>query len=674
MNTLLRNTVTVFLIIFNLPFSFARNGSFQTKNSVILSEISHPYTLCYNNNDSLIKFAYLADLHISDVASNVEDLKMSIADINSMQDLDFAIFAGDITEFGSDREILLAESIIEKLKIPWFIISGNHDSKWSESGCNTFARVFGYEHFSFEIEGIQFIGCNSGPNMRMAPALVPRESIVWLDSVTRALPPGKPVIFVNHYPLDEQMLNYRQVLRLLSRTNIQVALCGHGHNNKVLSYPLDFINGTTKDVQAIRGVMGRSNLRAGKSGAGYNIITVDLNNGSLSFCERVNGATLEPWHKLNTVDQGHPEKIKEPYVFVAREHFNDSAISLKDSANRRKVEERKLPVALWQIQDNSDIGSGAVYYRGVVFYANTAGEVKAIDATSGKRLWRFPTKGKIFSTPALSCGYLVVGSSDNSIYCLAAASGKLLWKVEAEKSVLASPAIYKGYVYIGASDGTFRAIDLPTGKLRWKYEGIKGFIEAKAWVDDEGVYIGDWASTLYALDTDSGSLLWTWSNGKSRAYSPAAVWPVKADGKVFVVTPERKTYAIDARTGKKLWEANGGRESIGLSLHQDAIYVKTMQDTVIAFSTAHQALTAPLVLWRSCAGYGYEIAPSPITTADGFLFVPTDKGNIFALRESDGSVAWTYRFSTALINYIQPVGLRRLLISSMDGKVGIIKY
>jgi outer membrane protein assembly factor BamB len=63
-----------------------------------------------------------------------------------------------------------------------------------------------------------------------------------------------------------------------------------------------------------------------------------------------------------------------------------------------------------------------------------------------------------------------------------------------------------------------------------------------------------------------------------------------------------------------------------------------------------------------------------MTTANGLIFVPTDKGNIFALNATDGSVAWQYRFSIALINYIRPISNRRLLVTSMDGKVAILNY
>jgi outer membrane protein assembly factor BamB/predicted phosphohydrolase len=641
-----------------------------------------------------VKFAYLTDVHISVGTTNVDDLENSVKDINALGDIDFVILGGDITEFGSDAEILLAKSVLDKLACPYYILAGNHDSKWSESGCNTFARVFGYESFDFEAGGVRFIGCNSGPNMRMAPALVPRESMVWLDSLTKAIPRGTPVIFVNHYPLTDEMLNYKDVLNYLSRTNIQLALCGHGHNNRKMSYTVPAVAISAQDspslsgtknsasnVQSnavIRAAMGRSNLRAGRAGSGYNIITIE--DGQITLAERMNGTTLSPWNTYNIVVQN--QNVEDPCATVTTTTTDPSTATTSETSSSAKVK------PLWIIQDNTDIGAGATYSGGVVYYANTAGVVKAVDARNGNLIWSYKTGGKIFSTPAISNGKLVIGCTDGYIYCLDAKGekivniyktqnsrtvtyrGKLLWKVKAEKSVLPAPAIHKGIVYIGASDGVFRALRLKDGSEVWRYSGIKGFVEAKAYVDNEGVYVGDWKNTFYAFHPKTGALLWTWTNKKlNRMLSPAAVWPVKSHGKVFIVTPERVVYALNAADGKELWSANGGREAIGLSSDGKAIYIKTMQDSVFAWSAVSDVAKR---VWSSFAGYGYEIAPSPITTQDGLLFIPTDKGNIFALRESDGKVVWSYNFSIALINYIQPLGRHRLLVSSMDGKVGII--
>ena len=173
--------------------------------------------------------------------------------------------------------------------------------------------------------------------------------------------------------------------------------------------------------------------------------------------------------------------------------------------------------------------------------------------------------------------------------------------------------------------------------------------------------------------------------------SPAATYPVKANGRIFFATPERVSYALDAKTGKQLWRAKGGRESIGLSPDGNAYYIKTMKDTVYAYSTKETYNVVkdgvptdkvlPELLWAADAEYGYEIGPTPTTSiaeegreSSGLLFVATDKGDIVAMSCSDGSIEWKHRFGMALINYIQPLGKNRILVSSMDGFIGVLEY
>ena len=62
-------------------------------------------------NQPNFSFAYLSDLHIAEGAGSIEDLNACVADINSNKALKFAIIAGDITDFGSDKELKLAKSI-----------------------------------------------------------------------------------------------------------------------------------------------------------------------------------------------------------------------------------------------------------------------------------------------------------------------------------------------------------------------------------------------------------------------------------------------------------------------------------------------------------------------------------------------------------------------------------
>ena len=66
-------------------------------------------------------------------------------------------------------------------------------------------------------------------------------------------------------------------------------------------------------------------------------------------------------------------------------------------------------------------------------------------------------------------GIVYVGSNDRNVYALEAATGKLVWKYATGDPVVSSPAVADGIVYIGSEDGKVYALGAATGKLVWKY-------------------------------------------------------------------------------------------------------------------------------------------------------------------------------------------------------------
>lgn len=603
---------------------------------------------CSTTHDTC--FAVIADTHLnSGIPNTVAELTSIIRDINAQDSIQFVILAGDITEFGSDEEILIAKRVLDLFDKPWYIISGNHDSKWSESGCNTFLETFGYEQFSFTHDNIAFIGTNSGPNMRMAPALIPRESMVWLEDQLQNLPAKRPVVFINHYPLTEDMSNYRSVIDLLGTKNIQLAICGHYHTNQAFS------------ASGIPSVKCRSSQARGYEGPGYNLVTI--RDKKVSFRERV--VLPEPDASFTHTAWYETSFASDPVVIT---HDTVPQPVYGESLSHPNLE------VIWSILDDSDIGSAAVAdtTQGIVVFANTKGAVKAVNLQDGSLRWTVQTGGKIYSTPAISDDKVYLGSTDKNVYCLDLFDGTVLWTYPTRRSIVASPTVMDNKVFIGGSDSTFRALDATNGNLLWEYTKINGFMESKPYADESQVVTGSWGNQLYSFHPDTGHLQWVWSNRhRGRMYSPAATWPVKAEGKIFFTTPERKCYALDARTGKTLWEAAGGRESIGLSANGQQVYVKTMFDSLYAFKTVPRTAISA---WRVAGGFDYEIAPSPVTVQDGMVFVPTAQGFLFAYSEQDGSPVWNVRLSDGLINYAQPVGRSRLVVSSMDGYVYLISY
>ncbi len=604
-----------------------------------------------------VRFAFITDTHLALGSHSFADLRHCIKDINAQDSLDFVILGGDITDFGTDEEIRAAKSLLDSIGKPWYVVAGNHDAKWSESGCNTFKNVFGYEHFEFEAGGWRFLGCNCGPDMRMAPALLPRESMEWLQGLEE----GVPSIFINHYPQDTSVLNYFDVTRVLKKAGVRFEIGGHWHRNTVLNY------------DGIPAVLGRSSLADRQGCTGYNIFRLWPDRVSVSERRLHPDGKAEdlPWYAaqlppvVDTVSyDSHGLPASYPWL---RYEVNDLYPQVKER---------------WKMQEDSNIASGFARKGGRAWYATATGSVRCIRVRDGKRLWSKDFPGKIFSTPAVCGNTLVFGCTDGGIYALNARNGRIRWRASAGKSVLGSPAILNGVVFIGASDGVFRALNLRNGARVWQFESVEGFVECRPYVDADQVVFGSWAGKLWSLDTRTGALQWTWRCSKSsRMYSPAACWPVKAAGRIFFANPDRKIYALDAATGKELFTVDGGREAIGLSADGSTVLAKTMFNSSFAFRadvSVPESGTLPESgqLWRVTNGTHYEIGPTFLTEIQGQVLTPTDKGNLFALSLQDGSVQWVHKLSVALINPLEvwtERGRTCILASAMDGTLALLE-
>ncbi len=587
------------------------------------------------------RFAQVTDTHVGN-GTGADDLRRTVADLNKQKGIDFVILSGDVTEFGSDEELKLAKQILDSLKLPLYVIPGNHDSNWSESGANSFRKVFGGETFFFEHKGCQFIGTTSGPNMRMSPGQIPRENLVWIDSVFKANPDqSKPLISINHYPLDSSLNNWFELVDRLQQRNVQLALCGHGHINKLYNW------------DGIPGVMARSNLRAKEEVGGYNIIT--MTGDSVFFqVRKPNLITEDFWLKLPL------------------EKKNFSAAHYRPSYAVNETTKAKL---VWEYEDHGDIGAGISSDGQRLFMANTVGEVYALELHTGKPLWSFKTGGKVYSTPEVYKGIIVAGSSDHNIYGIDAKTGQQRWKVETSKAVLGTAAIDNGQAYIGGSDGVFRCIRISDGKVLWSFDEVKGYVSTKPTIADGKVIFGSWENGFYALDVKTGKKIWEWNSGATnRMFSAAACYPVVVNKRVFIVAPDRFMTALDLKTGTQLWREKKDelrvRESMGLSPDHKLVYAKTMDGELIGVSVEKEGMS---VDWKSSLRLPYELTPTAIYSNKTTVFVPSHSGLLSAVSPKTGEVLWQYKISNGMIN--PPLVLRdRVVVSTMDGKVVMLSY
>lgn len=584
------------------------------------------------------KFALITDTHIGN-PNNDMDLQRTVDDINqNLPEIEFVIVSGDVTEFGSDEELTIAKNTLDKLNVPTYVIPGNHDSNWSESGTNSFLTIFGTETFGFEHNGYKFFGLPSGPNMRMGPGQIPREGITWLNEQLAQTDTETPIVFVNHYPMDNSLNNWFEVMDALKPYNVKVMLCGHGHNNRAYNF------------EGIDAAMLRSNLRAKKEFGGFNIVTVTQD--SISFQERVvSGHTLEPWLSYST--SGRPQWEENP----PRPDF-----SINDNHAFAKQ--------VWAVQEDGDMGGGMALEQNHLIYTTTQGEVKAVNAATGTQQWSYKTDGKVYSTPTVCQDMVWVSSTDKNLYGLQLESGQPQFSLPHGRSVVASPVCDQNIVMVPGTDGKATGWNSTNGQRVWEFDGIDNFTVTRPQVKDGVVFFGSWGNEFYALNTATGTLKWKWNNGHTnRMLSPAQVVPVITHNKIFLASPDRYMTVLDEETGEVIWRHNDPenkvRESIGVSEDGNTVYAKTMDGVILAIDAT---VNERKINWISSGeDMGYELTPTPVVEKNGVIYAPTDKGLIYAYSAADGSFLWKYRIATGLINMILPTDNNELYVSSMDG-------
>jgi outer membrane protein assembly factor BamB len=93
-----------------------------------------------------------------------------------------------------------------------------------------------------------------------------------------------------------------------------------------------------------------------------------------------------------------------------------------------------VPSTLAQVWETELGGklTAPVIAGGRLFVASTeTHEVCALDAGSGKELWRFTAGGRVDSPPTVHEGRVLFGCADGWVYCLSANDGRLAWRFRA---------------------------------------------------------------------------------------------------------------------------------------------------------------------------------------------------------------------------------------------------
>jgi outer membrane protein assembly factor BamB len=209
---------------------------------------------------------------------------------------------------------------------------------------------------------------------------------------------------------------------------------------------------------------------------------------------------------------------------------------------------------LWRIETGVVETSPLVVGR-LLYFGSWDTKMYAVDVRTHKVVWSVTTGAEVKGGASYVNGTIYFASYDNKVYAVDARTGKVRWTGSGVANFYATPTLAYGRVFIGNTDGRVYAFGAQTGHLLWA-KATGGYVYSSAAVWQRKVYVGSYSRHFYALDAGSGDVVWSFPTSKAISGAPTVL-----DGIVYFSTLGGQTFGLDAETGKKLWEFDDGKYS-----------------------------------------------------------------------------------------------------------------
>jgi outer membrane protein assembly factor BamB len=103
-----------------------------------------------------------------------------------------------------------------------------------------------------------------------------------------------------------------------------------------------------------------------------------------------------------------------------------------------------------------------------LYSLSRAGTVYALDASSGRVVWRAGVGGLGYTTPAVAEGRVFAGGFDGRMRAFRATSGDELWSTEVNGRLLGAPVVIGPYVFFSTLEKRTYALRVEDGAIAWR--------------------------------------------------------------------------------------------------------------------------------------------------------------------------------------------------------------
>ncbi|WP_280257905.1 serine/threonine-protein kinase [Nocardia wallacei] len=280
------------------------------------------------------------------------------------------------------------------------------------------------------------------------------------------------------------------------------------------------------------------------------------------------------------------------------------------------------------------LGAGWVAARSATLGSTPGSAVPTPGPPGGTLLWKADV-GVIdddeLSPPALAGGRLFAGSIDGSVYAVDAVTGKVLWKAPVGGEIRNSPVVHREFVF-ACTYRVLAAFDTSMGERRWTADAYGHLLGAGGEGGDPPIVVvaGRSERGIVALDASSGRRLWSALDG----VDTLLVRSVGIRSGIVTVAARSTLYALSAVTGYQLWRTEIDSMKRAEIAGAAVVALGSYRRGVVAFS-----LDTGRQLWS----FDHHTDSTHVVVAGETLYLSGESDRLYALAADTGEIRWMTR-------------------------------
>jgi outer membrane protein assembly factor BamB len=241
-----------------------------------------------------------------------------------------------------------------------------------------------------------------------------------------------------------------------------------------------------------------------------------------------------------------------------------------DNSGHAFALDAKTGKVLWKRRVATLNASSPTFANHRLYVANLGpGHLLSIDPKNGHTVWKKILPGRSESSPVVVGRRVFFGDESGTMFAVDRRNGHTIWTTQLCGSIKAAPAYQHGILFVGDYGGCMSAVNSHTGKVKWQTSsqglglGVTGRFYSTPAVAFGRVYSGNLDYRVYSFDAQTGEIAWSHSTGGYVYSGPTVADTPHTPPSVYIGSVDGNVYALDAKSGDTRWSRSLGGQILG---------------------------------------------------------------------------------------------------------------